>query len=177
MKRAELIIGKNYYINKANDWQDNHYSVTKSYAKTAQGIYNHKVTVVETQLKTEYDKQRRTRDVLIRNHQGKEIWVALNHIRCEWVEAVKILTDDRRKRTGYDDRANKYARHLARKVEREQYKPALKLFEDTIEELSGKYLSTYDRIEGGLSLEQLKIINEALSLLKTQRPQLTAVAS
>ena len=135
------------------------------------------MTIVETQLKTEYDKQRRTRDVLVRNSQGVERWVALNHIRCDWIEAVKVLTDDLRQRKGYNDRGNQYARHLARKVEREQYKPALKLFEDTIEELSGKYLATYDRIEGGLSLEQLKIINEALSLLKTQRPQLTAVAS
>jgi hypothetical protein len=177
MKRAELIIGKTYYVNKTNDWRSNHYSITKSYATTAERLKRYKVTIVETQLKTEYDKQCRTREVYARNSEGREMWIALSHIRCEWIEAVKILTDDLRQRIGYDDRANKYARHLARKVEREQYKPALKLFEDTIEELSGKYLSTYDRIEGGLSLEQLKIINEALSLLKTQKPQLTAVAS
>ena len=172
MKRAELIIGKNYYINKANDWQDNHYSVTKSYAKTAQGIYNHKVTVVETQLKTEYDKQRRTRDVLIRNHQGKEIWVALNHIRCEWVEAVKILTDDRRKRTGYDDRGFKYQRHLQRKMQKEQIEPAIKGLCAEIERVTGEYVYRSASIES-LELKTLLTLTQALSVIKTE---LTAVA-
>lgn len=172
MKRAELIIGKNYYVNKANDWQDNHYSVTKSYAKTAEGIAHHKVTVVETQLKTEYDKQRRTREVLIRNSQGLERWIALSHIRCEWIEAVKILTDDRRKRVGYNDRGFQYQRHLQRKMQKEQIEPAIKALCTEIERVTGEYVYRSASIES-LELKTLLALTQALSVIKTE---LTAVA-
>jgi hypothetical protein len=176
MKRAELIIGKAYYTNESANWRDKAYA-KQSYAETGKIINRRKVIVIETQLKTEYERKYQSREVLIQNSQGEQKWVALNHIRCTWVEAVKILSDDQRRRLGYDDRDNKYARHLARKVQREQYNPAYKAMVNTLNELTGDGIYGWDKMENGFSLEQLKTINEALSLLKTQRPTLTAVAS
>lgn len=173
MKRAELIIGKTYYVNKKANWIDDHYSISKSYAKTGESLARYKVTVIETQLKTEHDKKYRTRDVLIRNSQGQEKWVALNHIRCEWIEAVKTLTDDRRNRLGYDDRGNRYARHLQRKMEKEQIEPAIKELCREIERVTGEYVYRGDRIES-LELKTLLTLTKALSVIKTE---LTAVAS
>ena len=173
MKRAELIIGKTYYVNKTANWIDDHYSISQSYAKTGESLARYKVTIVETQLKTEYDKKYRTRYVLIRNSQGQEKWAALNHIRCEWIEAVKILTDDRRNRISYNDRGVKYERHLQRKREKEQIDPAIKALCEEVERVTGERVSRYDRIES-LELKTLLTLTKALSVIKTE---LTAVAS
>lgn len=172
MKRAELIIGKTYYVNKASNWQENHYSISESYAKTGESLARYKVTVIETQLKTEADKQWRTRDVLIRNSQGQEKWVALNHIRCEWIEAVKILTDDWRNRISYNDRGVRYQRHLQRKREKEEINPAIAALCEEIKRVTGEYVSRYDRVES-LELKTLLTLTKALSVIKTE---LTAVA-
>jgi hypothetical protein len=172
MKRAELIIGKTYYMNESANWRDKHY-VEDSYAKTAERLKFYKVTVVETQLKTDYEKSRRTRDVLIQNHKGDQKWVALNHIRCTFIEAVKVTTDDRRQRRSYDDRANRYARHMARKFEREQLKPAIKNLCEEIERVTGERVWSGDKIES-LELKTLLTLTQALSFIKTD---LQAVAS
>jgi hypothetical protein len=173
MKRAELIIGKAYYMNKTANWRDDHYNLSKSYPKTAEGIKRYKITIVETQLKTEYDKQYRTRDVLIQTSAGTEKWVPLNWIRCAFIDAVKILTDDRRQRSGYDDPANRYARHMARKIQKEQIEPAIKALCQEIERVTGEYVYRSDRIET-LELKTLLTLTNALSGIKTE---LTAVAS
>ena len=173
MKRAELIIGKTYYMNKTANWRGDHYNLSKSYPKTAEGIKRYKITIVETQLKTEYDKNYRTRDVLIQNHEGKEKWVPLNWIRCSFIEAVKIFTDDRRQRSGYDDPANRYARHMARKIQKEQREPAIKALCEEIERVTGEHVWSGDKIEN-LELKTIQILNQALSVIKTE---LTAVAS
>jgi hypothetical protein len=173
MKRAELIIGKAYYMNKTANWRDDHYNLSKSYPKTAEGIKRYKITIVETQLKTEYDKSYRTRDVLIQNADGKEKWVPLNWIRCSFIDAVKIMTDDRRQRSGYDDPANRYARHMARKIQKEQIEPAIKALCQEIERVTGEYVYRSDRIET-LELKTLLTLTNALSGIKTE---LTAVAS
>jgi hypothetical protein len=175
MKRAELIIGKAYYVNESANWREKHYA-DESYAKTAKGLKFYRVTIVETQLKTDFEKARRTRDVLILNSRNEEKWVALSHIRCEWVEAVKILTEDRRSRTSYDDRGLKYARHLARKQEREVYRPAYAKMIEALKEIEGGYVSGYDRVENAFSIQQINAIVEGLSLLKTQQPQLQSIA-
>jgi len=175
MKRAELIIGKTYYVNESANWREKHYA-DESYAKTAKGIKFYRVTIVETQLKTEYDKHRRTREVYVRNSRGEDKWIPLNHIRCDWVEAVKTLTEDRRSRLSYDDRGVKYSRHLARKHEREVYRPAYAKMIEALKEIEGGYVSGYDRVENAFSIQQIEAIVEGLSLLKTQQPQLTAVA-
>jgi hypothetical protein len=173
MKRAELIIGKTYYMNKTANWRDNHYSLSKSYPKTAEGIKHHKITIVETQLKTDYDKNYRTRDVLIQTSAGNEKWVPLNWIRCSFIDAVKILTDDRRQRLGYDDPANRYARHMARKMQKEQMEPAIKALCEEIERVTGEHVWRGDKIET-LELKTLLTLTKALSVIKTE---LTAVAS
>lgn len=173
MKRAELIIGKAYYMNSTANWRDDHYSLSQSYAKTGEGLKRYKVTVVETQLKTDYDKSFRNRDVLIQNSNGDQKWVALNHLRCEWIQAVKLLTDDRRMRKGYDDPANRYSRHLARKFEREQLRPAIKNLCEEIERVTGEHVWSGDKIEN-LELKTIKTLIQALSVIKTE---LTAVAS
>lgn len=177
MKRAEVIIGKAYYMNESANWRDKSYSVYDSYFQTAQRQQFRKVIILETQLKTEYEKSYKTREVLIQNYEGKSKWINLSHIRCEWPKAVRVLTDEYRKRERYDDRGRRYREHLNRKQVREQYNPALKLFVDNIKELTNQNVYTHGNISGGLNLEVLKTINEALSLLKTQKPQLTAVAS
>ena len=169
MKRAELIIGKTYYKSDSSNWRDNWRAGT-SYHKTAMENKYRKVTIVETQLKTEYEKEWRTRDVLIRNHEGKEIWVPLTHIRCEWSTAIQLLTTDYRTRISYrDDRGQKYAEHLRRKHSREVYTPALKLFMSTLEQMTDERVWGHDRIEHGFSIEQLNLMNQALSLLKTEK--------
>jgi hypothetical protein len=177
VKRAELIIGKAYYINTEAGWRNRSYIGNKSYYETANRNKNNKVTIVETQLKTEYDRSRRTREVMVRYESGKEQWVPLNHIRCTWKDAVRIKTEDCRIYYFQDNRAHKYSQHLARKVQREQYNPAYKAMVEGIKELTGDGVYGWDKIENGFSLEQLKVINEALSLLKTQKPVLMAVAS
>jgi len=173
MKRAELIIGKAYYMSESANWRDKHYSAYSSYAKTAERSQRYKVTVIETQLKTEQERNYRSRDVLIQNSEGKEKWVALNHIRCTWVEAVKVLTEDNRQRYGYDDRANKYARHMARKMQKEQVDPAIKALCEEIERVTGERVWRGDKIEG-LELNTLLTLTKALSFIKTD---LQAVAS
>ena len=173
MKRAELIIGKAYYKNSTANWRDDHYNLSQSYAKTGEGLKRYKVTVVETQLKTEYDRVYRNRDVLIQNSNGDQKWVPLNHLRCEWIEAVKILTDDRRSRHSYDDPANRYSRHLARKFEREQLRPAIKNLCEEIERVTGESVYSWEKIEN-LELKTIKTLIQALSVIKTE---LTAVAS
>jgi hypothetical protein len=167
MKRAELIIGKAYYINESANWRDKHY-VDESYAKTADRLkhYN-KVTVIETQLKTEYDKKYRTQRVLIQDIRGKEKWIALSHIRCTFIEAVKILTDDRRQLKGYNDRGNQYARHLARKFEREQFAPALKNMLEEMQRVTGEKVYSWDKMES-LDIKTIQILTQALSGIKTE---------
>jgi hypothetical protein len=178
MKRAELIIGKTYFMSESANWRDKH-SGGNSHYQTAQRNRWRKVTIIETQLKTEHQKMYRTRDVLIQNYEGVEKWVSLNHIRCEWAYAIGLMTQDHRRRYDSPDegRGAKYRRHLERKIDREQYKPALKQMLDTINELTGESVWSHNRIESGFSIEQIKTINEALSLLKTQKPALLAVAS
>ena len=173
MKRAELIIGKAYYMNKTANWRDDHYNLSKSYPKTAEGIKRYRITIVETQLKTEYDKNFRNRDVLIQNELGNQKWVPLNWIRCTFIEAVRTLTDDRRQRSGYDDPANRYARHMARKMQTEQLDPAIKARCQEIERVTGEHIYRSDRIET-LELNTLLTLTKALSVIKTE---LTAVAS
>ena len=166
MKRAELIIGKAYYINESANWRDKHY-VEESYAKTAERIKGYKVTIIETQLKTDYEKSRRTRDVLIQNYRGEQKWVALSHLRCTFIEAVKILTDDRRQLKGYNDRGNQYARHLARKFEREQFAPALKNMLEEMQRVTGEKVYSWDKMES-LDIKTIQIITQALSGIKTE---------
>jgi dGTP triphosphohydrolase len=166
MKRAELIIGKNYYMNDSANWRDKTW-VDESYAKTADRIKTYKVTVIETQLKTDYEKSRRTRDVLIQNHRGEQKWVALNHIRCTFIEAVKILTNERRQLKGYNDPANRYARHLERKFLREQFQPALNKMLQEMKRVSGEYVSSWDKMES-LDIKTIQIITQALSGIKTE---------
>ena len=175
MKRAELIIGKAYYMNKTTDWTNSHYSVSQSYAKTAESVSRYKVIIVETQLKTEYEKEWHTRDVLIQNSEGKQKWVPLNWIRSTWIEAVRELTENTRQRhrNSYSDRGNQYSRHMARKFEREQLKPAIKNLCDEIERVTGERTWAGDKIEN-LELKTLLTLTQALSFIKTD---LQAVAS
>ena len=138
MKRAELIIGKAYYISTEAGWRNKTYRGNKTYFETAERNKGNKVTIVETQLKTEYDRKYKTRDVLVRYESGRETWEPLAHIRCTWVEAVRLKTQDYRDAYCQDDRDSKYRKHLARKVEREQYKPAVKELNKLIGSLIGK---------------------------------------
>lgn len=172
MKRAELIIGKSYYMHESANWRDKVYA-DNSYAKTADIHRRRKVVIVETQLKTEQEKKYRNRDVLIQNSKGEQKWVALNHIRIEWIEAVSLITKDWRNTRGYDDRGRKYDRHLQRKFEREQFAPALKTMLTEIERVTGEKVYSWDKMES-LEYETIKKLTQALSFIKTD---LQAVAS
>jgi hypothetical protein len=173
MKRAELIIGKSYYMNSKADWRGSHYSMSESYAKTADSLSYYKVTIVETQLKTEYQKTRQTRDVLIQKSNGKQVWVPLNHIRCTFIEAVKILTQDRRDMQRYNDATQRYQRHLQRKFAREQFAPAMEVMLQEIERVTGEHVWSWTKFES-LDYETIKKLTQALSFIKTD---LQAVAS
>ena len=173
MKRAELIIGANYYMNSKADWRGYHYGLSASYAKTADSLQRYKVTIVETQLKTEYDKNYRTRDVLIQTHQGRQVWVPLNHIRCTFIEAVKILTQDKRHILNNNDATQRYQRHLQRKFAREQFAPALEAMLQEMERVTGEKVWSWTKMES-LDYDTIKKLTQALSVIKTE---LTAVAS
>jgi len=172
MKRAELIIGKSYYMHESANWRDKVYA-DNSYAKTADIHKRRKVVIIETQLKTEQEKKYHNRDVLIQNNNGDQKWVALNHIRIEWIEAVSLITKDWRQRNGWNDRGNRYARHLQRKFAREQFTPALKTMLEEIERVTGEKVYSWDKMES-LEYETIKKLTQALSFIKTE---LTAVAS
>lgn len=172
MKRAELIIGKSYYMHESANWRDKVYA-DNSYAKTADIHKRRKVVIIETQLKTEQEKKYRNRDVLIQNSNGDQKWVALNHIRIDWIEAVSLITKDWRERNGWNDRGNQYARHLQRKFAREQFTPALKTMLEEIERVTGEKVYSWDKMES-LEYETIKKLTQALSFIKTD---LQAVAS
>jgi hypothetical protein len=167
MKRAELIIGKSYYMNSKADWRGYHYGLSESYAKTADSLQRFKVTIVETQLKTEYEKMRMTRDVLIQKHDGKKVWVPLNHIRCTFIEAVKILTQDKRDMQNHNSATYRYQRHLQRKFAREQFEPALKTMLEEIERVTGEHVWSWTKFES-LDYETIKKLTQALSVIKTE---------
>ena len=172
MKRAELIVGQSYYVSTKAGWRNNTLYGNGSYFKTAQDIKRSKFIVVETQLKTDYEKKYRTREVLMQNYAGEEKWIDLNHVRCEWIKAVQLKTEDTRRVYCSDKRDQKYRQHLARKQEREVYTPTYNKMRDLLKETTGKSVWGYDRIEHGFTLEQLQTINEALTLLKTQKSTL-----
>lgn len=165
MKRAELIIGKAYYMHESANWRDKVYA-DNSYAKTADIHKRRKVVIIETQLKTEQEKKYRNRDVLIQNSKGEQKWVPLNHIRTEWIEAVSLITKDWRN-ARYDDRGRRYERHLQRKFAREQFAPALKTMLEEIERVTGEKVYSWDKMES-LDYETIKKLTQALSVIKTE---------
>lgn len=168
MKRAELIIGNAYFMSDSNNWADKH-SASESYYGTAKSNRWRKVIIVETQLKTEQDKKFRTRYVLIRNYEGQQKWVSLTHIRNEWKPAIKFMTDEYRRRYRPLDggRGYKYKRHLERKQLKEQFQPALKTMLEEIVRVTGQSVYSWDKMES-LSLNQIQIITQALSGIKTE---------
>jgi hypothetical protein len=168
MKRAELIIGNAYFMSDSNNWADKH-SGGESYYETARRNKWRKVIIVETQLKTDYDKKYRTRCVLIKNYEGKEKWVSLAHIRQEWKPAIKVMCDDYRRQYSPLDggRGYKYKRHLERKQLKEQFQPALKTMLEEIVRVTGQSVYSWDKMES-LSLNQIQIITQALSGIKTE---------
>jgi hypothetical protein len=174
MKRAELIIGSAYFMSDSNNWADKH-SGGESYYETARRNRWRKVIIVETQLKTDYDKKYRTRYVLIKNYEGKEKWVSLAHIRQEWKPAIKVMCDDYRRQYRPLDggRGYKYKRHLERKQLKEQFQPALKTMLVEIKRVTGEHVSSWDKFES-LDIKTIQILTQAISGIKTE---LTAVAS
>jgi len=173
VKRAELIIGKTYFMSESANWRDKH-SGAESYFKTAQRNRWRKVTIIETQLKTEHEKKYRTRDVLIQNYEGNQKWVALNHIRTDWQYAIVEMTTDHRRTYAKADegRGIRYQRHLDRKHQKEQREPAIKALCKEIERVTGEHVWSHDSI-GGLEFKTLEILNQILSGIKTE---LSAVA-
>jgi hypothetical protein len=159
-------------MHESANWRDKVYA-DNSYAKTADIHKRRKVVIIETQLKTEQEKKYRNRDVLIQNSNGDQKWVALNHIRIDWIEAVSLITKDWRERNGWNDRGNQYARHLQRKFAREQFTPALKTMLEEIERVTGEKVYSWDKMES-LEYETIKKLTQALSFIKTD---LQAVAS
>jgi hypothetical protein len=114
------------------------------------------------------------RDVLIQKANGKQVWVPLNHIRCTFIEAVKILTQDWRDMPErYNDATERYQRHLQRKFAREQFAPALKTMLEEIERVTGEHVYSWTKMES-LEYETIKKLTQALSFIKTD---LQAVAS
>jgi len=175
VKRAELIIGKAYYISTEAGWRNKTYRGNKTYFETAKNNKQNKVTIIETQLKTEYDRTYRNRDVFVRyENSGNERWVALNHIRCTWAEAVRLKTEDYRQAYCQDEREQKYRQHLARKVQREQYKPAVRELNALIAGLLGRdnfssHVDDHRWSHQNWSLEAVQAVNEAIKAgLKTQ---------
>lgn len=137
MKRAELEIGKAYYFSTKANWNDAYISANTTltqFAISKAGF--HKVVIKETQLKTQYEREYRTREVLVAYASGREEWIPLVHIRGEYLECVKQIYK-RHHTSEAIKRAGRYAQHLSRKREREVYKPAVKELDSLIRQLTG----------------------------------------
>lgn len=86
--------------------------------------------------------------------------VRLMDIRGEYWELIKQTRDKVRNKKSKDIRAERLARIAKRQTE-DYEKPIRDDFYATMREALGSYVSSYDRI-GGLSIEQMKLISEAL---------------
>lgn len=136
MKRAELVIGKGYYYSTKANWNDAYISADTTLTQFAIEKRRNKVIIKETQLKTQYERDYRTREVLVTYASGREEWVPLSHIRGEYIECVKQIYKRHHTSEGIK-RAGRYAQHLSRKREREVYKPAVKELDSLIRQLTG----------------------------------------
>lgn len=151
MKRAELEIGKAYYLNTSTDWTGNIWisSSLKTPAQVALYIKaSNLVRIKETQLLTDYNKRYHSREVLVTRANGREEWVSLNHIRGGFTECVKLICQRKIKSEGAE-RASRYAKHLQRKETKEVIEPARKELVKLINGLGEGYghVSYYDRID------------------------------
>lgn len=171
MKRAELEVGKAYYLDTKADWSSKYLYRCHTTAQAALYLKpSHRVVIVETQLKTDYDRKYRQREVLVMKSNGQEKWIPLNHIRGEYASCIKTICQWSLFNEG-TERARKYQKHLQRKQEREVYKPAYEAAMKALKEFGG-YVSSYDRVEHAFKIEHLIAIAEGLALLKTQKPEL-----
>lgn len=136
MKRAELVIGRGYYYSTKANWNDAYISADMTLTQFAIGKRHNKVTIKETQLKTEYERSRKTRDVLVITASGREEWIPLVHIRGEFISCIKTIYKNHHVSRA-TQRAGQYAQHLRRKHEREVYQPAVKELDLLIRELTG----------------------------------------
>ena len=164
MKRAELIPGKTYYVTSDNGWNNSTGYGYENLCQVAQKKKRYKVTVIRTYLQTDYEKQRKTREVLVKDSYGRDAWVSLAHIRGEFKEIVQVIYESNKKT---DPRGRRYAEHLRRKQEREVYRPALKTMLEELRKVSGGYVSEYDKL-GGLDLKAIQAITKALQ--ETNQP-------
>lgn len=166
MKRAELIIGKAYYYSTEAGWRNYSSRGADTYCKTSQKRQENRVVVVETQLKTEFERKHMTREVKVRRFNGREEWVPLVNIRTTWSEAIRLLTQDYRSANPSDTRDQNYRKHLKRKFDREVFNPAYKQMINSLKDIA--YLYEWETIQKGLTIDHINAINAGLALLKTQ---------
>lgn len=136
MKRAELVIGKGYYYSTKANWNDAYISASTTLTQFAIEKRRAKVVIKETQLKTEYERRRKTREVLVTFANGREEWIPLVHIRGEFLDCIKRIYKNHHVSEA-TRRAGRYAQHLSRKNEREVYQPAVKELDILIRQLTG----------------------------------------
>lgn len=168
MKRAELEIGKAYYLSTKTDWSDGSVPYNKRNNKTQIAIYlgkYNKVIVKETQLKTEAERKYRTNQVLVQLPSGREEWVKLSHLRGEFKVCIDQIFKRNHKNEG-EERGERYAKHLRQKYFREVYRPAIDEMLKEMRRVSGSYISEYDKV-GSLPLSVAQVVTEALSKLET----------
>lgn len=164
MKRAELIPNKTYYMTSDNGWNNFSGYGYENLCQAAQRKKNYKVTILRTYLQTDYEKQHKTREVLVRDAYGRETWAPLAHIRGEFKDVIKTIYRNNKKT---DQRGRKHAEHLRRKQEREVYRPALNTMLEELRKVSNGYVSEYDKL-GGLDLKAIQAIIKALQ--ETNQP-------
>lgn len=160
MKKSELKEGVRYLVKTRSDWQgDGLYS----HAKTAQANrgYCYSIQFKDGVPMTSYNGQ-----VFVTSASGRKDKVSLQAIRGEWIECVKIMTEEYRKRhSRWTDRGAKYEAHLRRKAQRERETleaPIRKEFYEILNRLSrNNYVSKYDKIES-LEFEAMSYIVKAI---------------
>lgn len=159
MKKAELKEGVRYFVSTRPGWEEDGYT---SHAKTAEHNRRHCYTV---QFKDGAPMMSYNGQVFVSRVNGGNEKVSLSAIRGEWIECVKIMTENYRKRlVRWNDRGAKYEAHLRRKAQRERETleaPLRKEFYQILGRLSKGYVSKYHQIES-LEFEVMSYIVKAI---------------
>ena len=163
MKTAELQKDKSYLVWNRDHWIGAGYGQT--YYRVANSLKSYRYTL---SLNSEGKIATHNSKVLMQDIYGRKEWIVLRHIRAEFFEAVALIAKTNRQ--NYDEnamRGKRYAKHLAKKAERERNereKPIKEQFFQLIRATSKHHVSGYDRVEQ-LPIETMQAIADAL--LKT----------
>jgi hypothetical protein len=188
MKKAELKQGVAYYATSRNNHMDTyHDSVFKTHKQHSHNRY-YVIFEADGQPKTGY---RSPSVIWMTNcptygedcptHRPREGWSGiachktdfrLMDIRDEYWALIKRMQDQHKARPKKDIRAERL-RRIAKRQQEKQETPIIKEFYSVLQQITGGYCSSYDRL-GGFTIDEMVKITNAI---KASMPSVMAVAS